>query len=309
MLTQIILAIFIIGLLATYFWLIFRIIKKVFVIDERREYWDDNYLGARLLKEEYNQTLAWAKKTQHKEVSVTSHDGLKLYGRYYDHSINSPNMILIHGYRSVSNRMLDLAKFYFEDLNMNVLLIDLRGHGLSDGNTIGMGYLDSFDLVSWVNFLNGKSGRDIAIHGLSMGAVTALNAASTPLDNVKMIIADSGFSSFKDMMSFYFRKHYKLPAFLFYGPLNLFTKILFNINLDEINPAKKLEKSLYPVFFIHGGHDNRVPVNFSKKMFDSCSNKKDLLVIEGADHTFAYVCEFDLYRRKIVQNMANYIKY
>jgi fermentation-respiration switch protein FrsA (DUF1100 family) len=205
--------------------------------------------------------------------------------------------------------MLDLAKFYFEDLNMNVLLIDLRGHGLSDGNSVGMGYLDSYDLISWVNYLNGKSGRDIAIHGLSMGAVTALNTCNKTMENVKVMIADSGFSSFKDMMSFYFKKNYKLPSFLFYGALNTLTRVLLKTNLDEINPIEKLEASLYPILFIHGGADHRVPVNFSKNMFNACSSKKDMLIIEGADHTFAYVCEFDLYRRKIVQNLANYIKY
>jgi fermentation-respiration switch protein FrsA (DUF1100 family) len=205
--------------------------------------------------------------------------------------------------------MLDLAKFYFEDLNMNVLLIDLRGHGLSDGNSVGMGHLDSIDLISWVNYLNGKSGRDIAIHGLSMGAVTALNTSNKTMENVKVMIADSGFSSFKDMMSFYFKKNYKLPSFLFYGALNILTRVLLKTNLDEINPIERLATSQYPILFIHGGADHRVPVNFSKNMYNACSSKKDMLIIEGADHTFAYVCEFDLYRRKIVQNLANYIKY
>jgi fermentation-respiration switch protein FrsA (DUF1100 family) len=309
MLTQVLIAALLLTLVGVYFFLLFKIYNRVFVVKERREYWDDTYLGARLIKDDYIQTLQWAKRTQHKEISITSHDGLKLYGRYFDHSINSPNIILIHGYRSVSNRMLDLAKFYFEDLNMNVLLIDLRGHGLSDGNSVGMGYLDSIDLISWVNYLNGKSGRDIAIHGLSMGAVTALNATNKNMDNVKVIIADSGFSSFKDMMNFYFKKNYKLPAFLFYGALNMLTILLLKTNLDEINPIKKIESSLYPVLFIHGGADHRVPVSFSKNMFNVCASKKDMLIIEGADHTFAYVCEFDLYRRKIVQNLANYIKY
>jgi fermentation-respiration switch protein FrsA (DUF1100 family) len=309
MLTQVLIAALLLTLVGVYFFLLFKIYNGVFNVKERREYWDDSYLGARLIKDDYSQTLKWAQTTQHKDISITSFDGLKLYGRYFDHSINSPNIILIHGYRSVSNRMLDLAKFYFEDLNMNVLLIDLRGHGLSDGNFVGMGHLDSYDLISWVNYLNGKSGRDIAIHGLSMGAVTALNTCGKTMENVKVMIADSGFSSFKDMMSFYFKKNYKLPSFLFYGALNILTRVLLKTNLDEINPIERLATSQYPILFIHGGADHRVPVNFSKNMYNACSSKKDMLIIEGADHTFAYVCEFDLYRRKIVQNLANYIKY
>jgi uncharacterized protein len=309
MLTQVLIAALLLTLVGVYFFLLFKIYNGVFTVKERREYWDDSYLGARLIKDDYSQTLKWAQTTQHKDISITSFDGLKLYGRYFDHSINSPNIILIHGYRSVSNRMLDLAKFYFEDLNMNVLLIDLRGHGLSDGNFVGMGHLDSYDLISWVNYLNGKSGRDIAIHGLSMGAVTALNTCGKTMENVKVMIADSGFSSFKDMMSFYFKKNYKLPSFLFYGALNILTRVLLKTNLEEINPIERLATSQYPILFIHGGADHRVPVNFSKSMYNACSSKKDMLIIEGADHTFAYVCEFDLYRRKIVQNLANYIKY
>lgn len=309
MYTLIIITAFVLVLVAIYFWLIFKIYNRTFIVDERREYWDDSYLGARLIKEDYIKTIEWAKRTQHKKYTITSHDGLKLFGRYYDHSINSPNVILIHGYRSVSNRLLDLAKFYFEDLNMNVLMIDLRGHGLSEGDYIGMGANDSLDLISWINFLNGKSGRDIAIHGMSMGAVTALNTSNVALENVKIIIADSPFSSFKNMMDFFFKKHYRIPGFLFYGPLTLITKLTLGFFLGEINPEAKVKQSRYPIMFIHGGHDNRVPAKFSKDLFNNCSNKKDLLIIEGADHTFAYVCEFDLYRRKIVQNLANYIKY
>jgi fermentation-respiration switch protein FrsA (DUF1100 family) len=309
MLIPVLISLFILGIISLYLGLLFRIYNRVFVVKERREYWDDSYLGARLLKDDYRSTIDWAKKTQHKPVSITSFDGLKLYGRYYDHSINSPNVILIHGYRSVSNRLLDLAKFYFEDLNMNVLLIDLRGHGLSEGEIVGMGYLDSHDLISWVNFLNGRSGRDIAIHGLSMGAVAALNAVNIELDNVKIIIADSPFSSFKAMMNFYFRKHYRIPGFIFYGPLSLLTKFTLGFYLDEIDPLSYVAESKYPILLIHGGHDNRVPAKFSQDIYNACNSKKEILIIEGADHTFAYVCEFDLYRRKIVQNLANYIKY
>lgn len=309
MLLPILITILLVSLVALYFAILFRIYNKTFVVTERREYWDDSYLSARLIKENYQETLMWAKKTQHKQFSITSHDGLKLFARYYDHSINSPNVILVHGYRSVSNRLIDLARFYFEDLNMNVLMIDLRGHGLSEGDHIGMGHLDSKDLISWINFLNGKSNRDIVIHGLSMGAVTALSVSNLELENVKMIIADSPFSSFKAMMNYFLKKLYKTPGWLFYGPLSLVTKFTLGFHLDEINPLSDVSNSKHPILFIHGGHDNRVPVKFSKELFNACSSKKDLLIIEGADHTFAYVCEFDLYRRKIVQNLASYIKY
>ena len=129
---------------------------------------------------------------QHYRYTITSHDGLKLTGRYYHVSDGGPLEIQCHGYKG--NPFVDFAGAWriAKEAGRNVLLINQRCHGGSEGHTITFGILEKQDVMAWITYANNRFGKiPMLLNGVSMGAATVLMVAGMELpENVKGIIAD-----------------------------------------------------------------------------------------------------------------------
>ena len=141
--------------------------------------------------------------TQYREVEITSYDGLKLFGRYYHLADGAPVEILVHGYRGNAIRDFCGGCKLAMDAGHNVLLIDQRAHGNSQGKTICFGIKEKYDVQSWANYVVDRFGKDVKIilAGVSMGAATVMETLSLDLpDNVVGVIADCGYSSTEEII-------------------------------------------------------------------------------------------------------------
>ncbi|MCQ2478975.1 MAG: alpha/beta hydrolase, partial [Clostridia bacterium] len=132
------------------------------------------------------------------DVYVTSFDGLRLHGAYYEAKAGAPVEIMCHGYKSIAVRdfsggiKLALASVH------NVLLSDQRAHGKSEGKCLTFGINERKDCLSWIEYIIGRNGADtkIILMGMSMGAATVLMASELELPkNVVGIVADSAYTS------------------------------------------------------------------------------------------------------------------
>lgn len=126
------------------------------------------------------------------EIEIISHDGLRLKG--YEIKADKPTdnwVIAVHGYLSRGSDMVDYAKHFIE-YGDNILIIDLRTHGKSEGKYIGMGWLDKSDLELWIErVIDENRDAKIILYGISMGAATVTMATGDELpENVKLCIAD-----------------------------------------------------------------------------------------------------------------------
>ncbi len=114
----------------------------------------------------------------HEDITIESHDGLKLYARYYHKADRAPLTILFHGYRSAAERDFCGVFRLFRDLGHNILLVDERAHGGSEGRVITFGIKERIDCLSWMDYAEKRFGKDtrIFIAGMSMGSSTVLLA-------------------------------------------------------------------------------------------------------------------------------------
>ncbi|MCW0998235.1 alpha/beta hydrolase, partial [Streptococcus anginosus] len=86
------------------------------------------------------------------------------------------------GYRSNGKRDMVYTALRFAEEGYNVLVPDLRAHGKSSGNKIGMGWLDRLDLLSWISeVLAIDMEAEIILVGGSMGAATVMMASGEKL--------------------------------------------------------------------------------------------------------------------------------
>lgn len=229
-----------------------------------------------------------ALKAQGLEEHFCRSEGKTVYADFMPQSSDKA-AVLLHGVLGRGrDRAMD-ARYYL-DRGYSVLMPDLRGCGRSEGRYCGMGMYTREDMLVWFELLKARLGADvkIVVDGISMGAGSALLIAGDgKCPNVKAVIADAPFSSFKEMCRDIFEKR-KFPKWLFpllYPPERFWCRVLLGKDLKKAAPAALMEQMRTPVLFLHGEADAFVPCEMSRRMFERCaSEKKALLTLPEVPH-------------------------
>jgi uncharacterized protein len=266
----------------------------------------ESVTAAKLLSEEEEQKkleeiIAWTEKQTFEMVEIKSEDGLKLKARFLKNDQPSGKaVILAHGYKGNSEQMPGITKFYYEQ-GYDILKPDARGHGLSEGDYIGYGWHDRKDYVQWSEFLAEKAGADVIfLHGFSMGAATVLMASGEKLpEQVKGIIADSGYTTVLEELSHQLKYLYNLPAFPVMQVTSVITNIRAGYTFAEASALDSVEKNRLPLLIIHGDKDALVPTEMGKRIFEIAKSDKELWIVPGAGHTEAYTIAEQEYQEKL----------
>lgn len=236
------------------------------------------------------------------EVTISSFDGLTLFGRYYHVRDGAPLDIGFHGYRS--SAMTDFAGGSELSLSMghNLLLIDERAHGRSDGHTIAFGVQERWDVVSWVRYAVQRFGPEtkILLYGVSMGAATVLMASGLELPgNVKGIIADCPYSSPKAIIRKVARDMH-LPDRLMWPLVKIGARVFGGFDIDAADAEQAVKQAKVPILILHGESDGFVPCEMS----DLVSANPCLITRQtfpGADHAFSYLSDTPRYRQIVTE--------
>lgn len=231
-------------------------------------------------------------------VTVQSHDGLTLSGRYYHVKDGAPVDICFHGYRSTWKTDFSGGSDLSHQMGHNLLLIDQRAHGKSQGSTITFGLLERLDLVQWVNYITERLGADtpIFLYGISMGGATVLMAPQEQLPaNVRGIISDCPYTNALEIIC-HVGKEKPVPHWLI-KPFAVLGALLFGrFNLTVTDARKELNKAKIPVLIIHGEADTLVPPEMSDLV--SCNPRFITRhTFPGAGHGASYLVDPDRYRQ------------
>ena len=243
-------------------------------------------------------------------INSTNNGNLKLHG-YEITNLGESNIwtIIVHGYYGKGSDMSYYAEQYFNK-GYNVLLVDLRGHGKSQGDYIGMGWHDRLDLIDWANYIINKNPEcKIILHGVSMGAATVMMATGENLpSNIKVAIEDCGYTSIWDEFEMQLKVLFNLPAFPVLNAASTVCKINAGYDLKEGSAVEQVRKSKTPTLFIHGDQDKFVPFEMLDILYDAANCEKQKLVIEGAAHAESVRVNPNLYWNTVDGFIGKYIK-
>lgn len=235
--------------------------------------------------ENLNDAQKWLEeKSNYSDKYIESYDKLQLHSYVVTQNSNKW-AIVVHGYGGSGKLMSDKSK-YFYDMGYNVLIPDLRGHGKSEGDYIGMGWKDRLDIISWINFIIKENpNAEIVLHGTSMGAATVLMTSGENLpSNVKAIVADCAYTSAWDEFSYQLETYLKVPSSYILNVTNMVTKLKAGYSLKEASALECVKKATVPILFIHGDKDKFVPYSMMDKLYDATSSPKEKLTIDGGEH-------------------------
>ena len=258
--------------------------------------------------ENLNDAQKWLEeKSNYSDKYIESYDKLQLHSYVVTQNSNKW-AIVVHGYGGSGKLMSDKSK-YFYDMGYNVLIPDLRGHGKSEGDYIGMGWKDRLDIISWINFIIKENpNAEIVLHGTSMGAATVLMTSGENLpSNVKAIVADCAYTSAWDEFSYQLETYLKVPSSYILNVTNMVTKLKAGYSLKEASALECVKKATVPILYIHGDKDKFVPYSMMDKLYDATNSPKEKLTIEGGEHANSDLVSPFLYWLTVEDFLNQYI--
>ena len=232
----------------------------------------------------------------YEDVFIKSYDGLKLRGRYYHKDDSAPIVIQFHGYKSTPMKDFSGAGVMSLDFGYNVIMIDQRAHGMSEGRTITFGGKEMRDCLSWIEYVGTRFGKDrkILLQGISMGAATVLLASAAKLpQSVRGIMADCPYSSAKEIISKEISGR-GLPPAVFYPLLRAGALLFGRFDPNRVDVAEAVKKSRIPILLIHGEADDFVPCDMSRKIAAGCKSI-EFYTFPGAAHGISYLLDTERY--------------
>lgn len=240
------------------------------------------------------ETSRWLEQAKSEKLTAVTEDGYQLAARVFlqeeDASGEEPQKwaLLLHGYTGWKEEMNTFA-YWYHTRGYRVVTPDMRCHGESEGDFIGMGWTDRLDNRIWLDYiLEQAPDAQIVIHGQSMGAACALMMSGDALpENVRAVVADCAYTDAYSMFQKQMKDWFHLPAFPLLDAANLMLQLRGGYDLKEASALSQVKKSAIPTLFIHGTEDEMVPYEMSEELYEAAACEKELLLIDGAGHAQA----------------------
>ncbi len=164
-------------------------------------------------------------------------------------------------------------------LGLNVFIFDYRGYGRSGGSPSEKGtYLDALAAYEYLRTRNDVDGKNIIIHGKSLGAAVAVELATRV--SPPAVIAESGFTSVPAIGK-------EVYPFL---PMDLVTTIKYDTK-------SKIGKLDMPVLIVHSTEDEIVPYHHGKELYEAATGPKELYSMKGGHNEGMLVYSGEYLRR------------
>lgn len=243
-------------------------------------------------------------------VWIRARDGKRLHGRYYHVKDGAPLQIQFHGYRGGALRDLCGGAPLAMKLGHNVLLVDQRTHGDSEGKTISFGAKERLDCLCWCRYAEERFGPDTPqlLVGVSMGASTVLMASALDLPrSVKGVMADSPYTTAWEIIGQVARDTGK-PGGLSVVFCAIGALLYGRFWLGSADALKAVAGANLPLLLIHGEDDRYVPCDMSRRLYSACGGRARLETFPGAAHGMSYMDDPKRYETVVEEFLRECLK-
>lgn len=242
-------------------------------------------------------------------VEISSHDGLRLVGHWYQCPNAKRVVVAMHGWRSTWSYDFGLIAGFLHENGCSVLYAEQRGQNGSEGEYMTFGMLERFDCLEWIRWVIQRSEGKLPVYlaGVSMGASTVLMTAGLELpENVRGIVADCGFTSPDAIWKHVAEKNLHIKYGLHGTMIEKMCQKRIQLSAKGYSTIEAMGKCSVPVLFIHGTDDDFVPVTMSYENYSACVSEKRLFVVPGAGHGQSYYVDPAGYEQEVKAFWARY---
>ncbi|XP_015436916.1 PREDICTED: alpha/beta hydrolase domain-containing protein 13 isoform X2 [Dufourea novaeangliae] len=215
----------------------------------------------------------------YQNIYTRSGDGTTLHMFFIaqpkDKAKQVPTLLFLHGNAGNIGHRLQNAVELYHAVQCNVLMLEYRGYGLSQGSPSEEGlYMDARAGIEYLSSRTDINTNEIIVFGRSLGGAVAINLATIPENSQKIwcLILENTFTSIPDMAALLFGL-----KFLQYLPLFLYKNKYLSI--------LKVRSVTVPTLFISGLADTLVPPRMMQDLYKNCrSSYKKILPVTGGTH-------------------------
>jgi hypothetical protein len=199
------------------------------------------------------------------DVWLTTKENIRLNAYFLPNSGSTKVLLWFHGNAENIGYGLSHLKFYSR-LGINVLALDYRGYGKSEGSPDEAGlYRDAEAAYDYLVEFRRFRPEDIILFGHSLGGAVAIDLASRR--KCGALIAESTFASGREMA----RRMFRIPL-MEYVPKSRFDSLA------------KIARVRAPVLIVHGTLDPVIPFSMGQRLFAAAPQPKFFFPVEGAGH-------------------------
>ncbi len=239
-------------------------------------------------------------------VEVGLSDGVKLRG-WFVKGGSEATVIAIHGYTASKWDLAPVIELLARE-GFNVLALDCRAHGESDGDVTKLGYREAKDFseaITWLRSTYPEASRRIGVIGYSMGgAITIMLTASD--DRVDAAVADSPYIDIVASGRRWIENRVRTRArgyLLFLYPLIVrFAASMAGVDIEALRMYRYASSIRKPLLIIAGRRDDLVALEEIQRFFEEVRKVNDRaeLWVTDAEHVKAYFLDPSAYRERVV---------
>ncbi len=220
-------------------------------------------------------------------VRIPVEEGIAIGARFHMTAMEGPTLLFFHGNGEIVADYDDIAPL-FNRLGINLMAVDYRGYGCSDGNpTVTAMMADCHRILVFCEAWKEENGftGPMIVMGRSLGSASALELAAAYHDRIAGLIVESGFAWAGPLL----RKLGIAPEAIGFEESSGFA------NRDKIKRFSR------PTLIIHAEFDHIIPFTDGQALFDaSAAEDKTIVMIPGANHNDIFIRGLDRYLDAIV---------
>ena len=226
-----------------------------------------------------NRSIGSLSGIPYQDITLSTADGLKLSGWYVPGT--QPNaIVIVHGIHANRAYLIPQAEILAQ-AGYHLLLLDLRGHGLSEGDMVTYGGREALDVEAAVNYLAAlPEVKNIGALGHSLGAAGVVRAAADD-PRLQALVIQSSYSSLSEVVEDSFNKFAVLPQWPFAPLIIALAEFRTGVNSKQVDSVRDLATMPpRPIFIIHSADDNLFPLRYAQEMYNAAQEPKELWIID-----------------------------
>lgn len=227
-------------------------------------------------------------KLPFEDVSFKNKSGIELKGWFIPAAVKSDKTIMfLHGWGLNKGDIL-ANTFFLREKGFNLFYFDFRSSGASEQGPSSIGYFETEDAQSALDYLQNaypEQTKHIGLYGLSMGAAVAVYTAAHN-KQIECLLIEACYYSYEKVVARWARLHKHVPYFPLVALILFFVRKRLGVNPEDYCPKNNIRKiAPRPILIITGKLDNLAPRHDARALFLEARHSKQLWLVPEATHT------------------------